>query len=130
MAKAVCVNGHKRPAGAGEEAGGRQAARKRRKADGGRGPEVSSEAGPGGRGRGVVRERPQGCGRAVGLAYSHLFGGFIAGKSSKTWFTGSPARGLAKESACERWLRFCSEKCGKELVQSARHFHLRNLVEI
>uniref|UniRef100_A0A663EPR7 RNA exonuclease 5 n=1 Tax=Aquila chrysaetos chrysaetos TaxID=223781 RepID=A0A663EPR7_AQUCH len=42
MAKAVCVNGHKRPAGAGEEAGGRQAARKRRKADGGRGPEEKS----------------------------------------------------------------------------------------
>lgn len=79
MAKAVCVNGHKRPAGAGEEAGGRQAARKRRKADGGRGPEVSSEAGPGARGRGGVRERPQAWGRAVGLAYSHLFGGYCVG---------------------------------------------------
>ncbi|KAM6379540.1 RNA exonuclease 5 isoform 2-T2 [Pluvialis apricaria] len=39
MAKAVCVNGRKRPAGAGEGAGARQAARKRRKADGdGRSP--------------------------------------------------------------------------------------------
>ncbi|XP_042654322.1 RNA exonuclease 5 isoform X2 [Tyto alba] len=35
MAKAVCVNGHKRPAGAAEGAAGQPAARKRRKADGG-----------------------------------------------------------------------------------------------
>ncbi|XP_075292576.1 RNA exonuclease 5 isoform X2 [Opisthocomus hoazin] len=42
MAKAVCVNGLKRPAGGGEGAGGRLAARKRRrKADGG-GPEEKS----------------------------------------------------------------------------------------
>ncbi|KAM9261603.1 RNA exonuclease 5 isoform 2-T3 [Cariama cristata] len=43
MAKAVCVNGYKRPAGAGEDEGGRQAARKRRRADGGgQGPEEKS----------------------------------------------------------------------------------------
>ncbi|KAM6121873.1 RNA exonuclease 5 isoform 2-T2 [Phoenicopterus ruber ruber] len=43
MAKAVCVNGYKRPAGGGEDAAGRQAARKRRKADGGgKGPEEKS----------------------------------------------------------------------------------------
>ncbi|XP_075623410.1 RNA exonuclease 5 isoform X1 [Balearica regulorum gibbericeps] len=41
MAKAVCVNGYKRPAGAGVDAGERRAARKRRKADGG-GPEEKS----------------------------------------------------------------------------------------
>ncbi|GAB0196637.1 RNA exonuclease 5 [Grus japonensis] len=41
MAKAVCVNGYKRPAGAGADAGERQAARKRRKAGGG-GPEEKS----------------------------------------------------------------------------------------
>lgn len=79
MAKAVCVNGHKRPAGAGEEAGGRQAARKRRKADGGRGPEVSSEAGPGARGRGVVRERPQGWGRRWASLTATASGGYCVG---------------------------------------------------
>ncbi|XP_026714602.1 RNA exonuclease 5 isoform X2 [Athene cunicularia] len=43
MAKAVCLNGYKRPAGAAEGAGERPAARKRRKVDGGgRGPEEKS----------------------------------------------------------------------------------------
>ncbi|CAM9536950.1 unnamed protein product [Bubo scandiacus] len=43
MAKAVCVNGYKRPAGAAEDAGEGRAARKRRKTDGGgRGPEEKS----------------------------------------------------------------------------------------
>lgn len=119
MAKAVCVNGHKRPAGAGEEAGGRQAARKRRKADGGRGPEVSSEAGPGARGRGVVRERPQGWGRRWASLTATASGGYCVGvreSQQKTWFPGSLARGLGKESACEQWLRFRSEKCGEEAL--------------
>lgn len=69
MAKGVCVNGYKRPAGAGEDAGERQPARKRRKAGGGgRDPEVragrsrreGSGAGP--RMAGVSRLRPPFCG--------------------------------------------------------------------
>ncbi|XP_054036393.1 RNA exonuclease 5 [Dryobates pubescens] len=43
MAKSFCVNGHKRPAAAGEDAGRQRTARKRRKVDGGgQGPEEKS----------------------------------------------------------------------------------------
>lgn len=71
MAKAVCVNGRKRPAAAGESAEGRQAARKRRKtAGGGPGPapEVSSRARPG-----AVREAPRARGGAAFPSYSPFF---------------------------------------------------------